>query len=539
LAGGLALVLGATFLYTSTRGSGTPTQSLHPPSFVDETAAAGLSHVYDGDFTFFVGGGVAAFDCDDDLLPDLYFAGGTNPAALYRNTSSPGGRIRFERMAGSVTDMTDVTGAYPLDVDGDGITDLAVLRLGPNVMLRGLGGCRYEDATVRWGVEPGDDWTAAFSATWEDDAALPTMAFGNYIRLDEDGRQFGGCSDHLLLRPAGNGAYVPTGLSPGWCTLSVLFSDWDRTGSPDLRATNDRHYYRDGEEQLWQIEAGAAPRLYRRDEGWQKMQIWGMGIATYDVTGDGLPEVFLTSQADNKLQTLQDGATGPAYTDLAIRRGATAHRPFTGGDVLPSTAWHPEFQDVNNDGFIDLFITKGNVEATPGYAELDPNNLLLGQSDGTFVESAEAAGIVDFARSRGAAVLDLNLDGMLDLVYVNRRENVRLWHNVGFGTAGDPVPMGNWIGLRLEQDGPNRNAIGAWLEVRIGDLISYREITIGGGHAGGQLGWVHVGLGPASEAAIRVQWPDGSVGPWQDVAANRFAVIRKSGSEPVEWSPTG
>ena len=117
-----------------------------------------------------------------------------------------------------------------------------------------------------------------------------------------------------------------------------------------------------------------------------------MGIASQDLTGDGRPEVFLTSQGDNKLQTLDEDATGPSYHDMALELGVTAHRPFTGGDVLPSTAWHPEFADVNNDGYMDLFVSKGNVEAMNEYAAKDPNNLLLGQPDGTFVEGAEAAG---------------------------------------------------------------------------------------------------------------------------------------------------
>ena len=59
--------------------------------------------------------------------------------------------------------------------------------------------------------------------------------------------------------------------------------------------------------------------------------------------------------------------------------------------MLPSTAWHAEFQDVNNDTFIDLFVAKGNVEAMPEFASQDPSNLLLGDPDGTFTESAEAS----------------------------------------------------------------------------------------------------------------------------------------------------
>ena len=62
-----------------------------------------------------------------------------------------------------------------------------------------------------------------------------------------------------------------------------------------------------------------------------------MGIASEDVTGDGVPEVFLTSQGDNKLQTLADGPDRPRYADIALRRGATAHRPVTGDTTKPST----------------------------------------------------------------------------------------------------------------------------------------------------------------------------------------------------------
>jgi hypothetical protein len=509
------------------------------PRFVEESAVAGIRHVYDGEFTFFVGGGVAAFDCDDDGRPELYFAGGAEPASLYRNESPIAGPLRFARVADPVTDLTEVVGAYPIDVDGDARTDLAVLRYGENVMLHGLGDCRFERANETWGIDGGDAWTAAFSATWEGEAQPPTLAFGNYLDLSR-GRDAAACDQNALFRPtAGGGRYAePIALEPGLCTLSILFSDWDRSGRQDLRITNDRHYYLEGEEQLWRVAEGEPPRLFSHDEGWQRMQIWGMGIAAHDLTGDGLPEVFLTSQGDNKLQTLADGATGPTYVDVAAERGVTAHRPYTGGDVLPSTAWHAEFQDANNDGFVDLFVSKGNVEAQTDHAVRDPSNLLLGQRDGTFVEAGRAAGIVTFFRGRGAALVDLNLDGMLDLVQVNRRVNVGVWRNIGWGDAGAPEPMGNWLALRLSQPGPNRDAIGSWIQVRFEGRTMEREVTIGGGHAGGQLGWIHVGLGPAEEAEIRVRWPDGSVGDWVSVRANRFAVIERDATEARLWTPT-
>jgi hypothetical protein len=315
----------------------------------------------------------------------------------------------------------------------------------------------------------------------------------------------------------------------------MLFSDWSRTGRRDLRMANDRNYYINGEEQMWRVAPGEAPRLYTQADGWQPLQIWGMGIASQDLTGDGHPEVFITSQGDNKLQTLADGATQPMYHDIALRRGVTAQRPFVGGDVLPSTAWHPEFDDVNNDGFVDLFVTKGNVEAQPDYATRDPSNLLLGNADGTFVDGAEQAGIVRYDRARGAALVDLNLDGMLDLVVVNRQTNVTLWRNVGRGDAQTPVPMGHWIEVRLRQSAPNVDAIGAWVEVRVGGRSVVREVTVGGGHAGGKIGWLHTGLGTADGAEVRVQWPDGETGPWMTLGADQFATIERGATAPTPW----
>ncbi len=513
--------------------------ALGPPRFADEAATAGLVHAYEGEYPYVVGGGVAALDCDNDRKSDLYLAGGSAPAGLFRNVSPVGGALRFEPLHDPATDLVSVTGAYPLDIDSDGIVDLAVLRLGENVILRGLGDCRFERANEALGLAARDAWTVGFSATWEGPASLPTLGFGAYLGLDSEHQPTTECDDSALARPAADGrTYAPLiSLSPGWCSLSMLFSDWDRSGRRDLRVSNDRHYYRDGEDQLWRLEPGGAPRLYTREEGWARLVIWGMGIASQDITGDGRPEIYLTSQGDNKLQTLVDGAAGPAYHDIALRRGVTAHRPYAGDEGLQSTAWHPEFADVNNDAFPDLFVSKGNVGSEVDHAMKDPSNLLIGQPDGTFIEGAEAAGIMRFGLARGAALVDLNLDGLLDLVEVVRKDNVGLWRNVGAGDAAQPIAMGHWIALDLEQAGANHDAIGSWLEVRTGDRAIQREVTVGGGHASGQLGWVHVGLGTADAADVRVTWPDGTTGPWLPVPADGFALIERGAAAVRSWKP--
>ena len=292
-----------------------------------------LDHRYEGDAGYFVGGGVATFDCDGNGLPDLFLAGGEAPAALYRNTSPVGGELRFEPVSSAATGLMQVTGAYPLDVDSDGLTDLMVLRHGGggNLLLRGRGDCAFEDATATLGLQPGDAWTVAFSATWEAGTTLPTLAFGRYLRDDTHE-----CDGNQLVRAAGDRYGTPLPLDPGYCSLSMLFSDWDRSGRRDLRVANDRNYYLDGSEQLWRIEPAAPPRLYTEADGWRKLQVWGMGIASRDLDGDGYPEVYVTSQGDNKLQQLDAPSPGggPAYHDIALDRGVTATQPFAGGDAL-------------------------------------------------------------------------------------------------------------------------------------------------------------------------------------------------------------
>jgi enediyne biosynthesis protein E4 len=158
--------------------------------------------------------------------------------------------------------------------------------------------------------------------------------------------------------------------------------------------SNDREYYKGGQEQMWKVGPGRAPEPYTEADGWQRLRIWGMGIAHDDLDFDGYPEFFLTSMADNKLQRLADipadAPPRPIYRDVALPAGVTAHRPYTGGDVRPSTAWHAQFGDANNDGLSDLFVAKGNVWDMPDFAAADPNNLLLQRRTGRSWKRATA-----------------------------------------------------------------------------------------------------------------------------------------------------
>ncbi|PWJ19405.1 CRTAC1 family protein [Jannaschia seohaensis] len=484
------------------------TSALAEPRFVDESDALPAPHLYTGGWEHFVGGGVAVLDCDGDDRPDLFAAGGAAPAGLFLNRSAPGGPLSFE--AGTLPELTGVTGAYPLDIDGDDRLDLFVMRVGANVVLRGLGRCAFEDATEALGIDPGDGWTTAFSATWEGDG-LPTLATGDYVDRDDPDGPFGTCADVHLHRPDGARYAPPLVLEPGFCPLSMLFSDWQRSGETMLRVSNDRHYYvREGREQMWRLDP---LEELGPEDGFPEQKLWGMGIASRDVTGDGLPEVMLTSMGDQVLMLNQ----GDGYVAAPFAMGTAAQRPHVGEDGRPSTGWHAEFGDVDNDGLADLLITKGNVDQMPGMAMEDPNNLLMQQPDGTFREASAAAGIATVARSRGGALVDLNADGLLDVVVVNRRAPMELHRNV-------TPEAGAWLAVDPRQPGGNRRAVGATVEVRTEAGTQAREVTVGGGHAGGSAVPLHFGLGTAEAAEIRVIWPDGTVGRWREAEAG--AVLR-------------
>jgi hypothetical protein len=503
-------------------------------SFKEETQTSGIDSIFTGEWEYMVGGGTAVFDCNGDELPDVYLAGGVSPAKFYKNISKRAEALRFEAHISGL-EVDKVLGAYPINIDGDEHVDVVVLRQGENLVMRGRGDCQFVRANEEWGFNGGDAWSAALAATWEKDASWPTLAIGNYIDRNEEISPWGSCTDNWLHRPSPDKPKSfadPVALKPSFCPLSMLFSDWNRSGTPSLRVTNDRQYYEGGREQMWRVEAGKTPTFYEEKEGWQYLRIWGMGIASSDLDFDGFPEYALTSMADNKLQTLGEVKAGvapmPVFKDVAYSKGVTAHRPYAGDDLRPSTAWHIQFEDVNNDGFVDLFIAKGNVAEMPDFAMKDPNNLLLQQEDGHFAEYGEKAGVASMEQSRGAALADFNLDGLVDLLVVNRGSRAQVWRNTTPAT-------GHWLGLKLKQEGANRDAIGAWIEVQRDGKIMGREITIGGGHASGQLTWWHVGLGKQSQAQVRVRWPDGAADDWQALPADQFYVFER-GKSAQPWA---
>ncbi|PZX14763.1 CRTAC1 family protein [Celeribacter halophilus] len=467
-------------------------------------------HVYGGGWEHFVGGGLAVFDCNSDGMPEIFAAGGENPAQLMLNRSFQGEALRFE--AGEIMEITGVTGTYPLDIDSDGVTDLAVLRVGENLLLRGLGDCAFERANEAWGFDGGNRWTTAFAAGWEGDADRPTLFFGNYVNRDDPDGPF--CNANELHRPVESG-YAKTLLEPGFCTLSALISKGAR-GKQSLRLSNDRYsYIKDGYEQLYDLQDN---RFLGAQDGWEPLSIWGKGIAERDVNGDAVPDVILTSMGD---QLLRLGHEDGSYSPAPYETGTYAHRPHLGDDGRPSTGWAADWGDVDNDTRVDLFIAKGNVEQMPGSAAHDPNNLLQQKSDGTFREVSIAAGVASMAKSRGGHLVDLNGDGKLDLVVMNRESGMELYENVTRN-------VGQYLAVTLRQSGLNPRAVGATVELLTNRGLQRQEITVGGSHASGKSVPLHFGLANAETAQIRVVWPDGEESDWVKLTSfNRWVELAR------------
>ena len=285
------------------------------------------------------------------------------------------------------------------------------------------------------------------------------------------------------------------------------------------------------------MEGGNHPKLYGTGQGWQAVKIWGMGIAQADLNADGYPEYALTSMGDTKLQTLNDEGEDdrPTYRDIAFEKDATAHRPYTGPDRKPSTGWHAQFADFNNDTNLDLFIAKGNVESMPDFASDDPDNLLLGGFDGKFHEEGDKAGIALPTKGRGAAVDDFNNDGMLDLLVVNREQPASLFRNLGAKTEWGHRPLANFAEIELDNGKINPFGVGARINIRIGTKTLVQTVQVGGGHGSGRLGATHFGLGVNERAVVRVQWPDGEWSQPYRIFANEHVVIQRGATSAKYW----
>jgi hypothetical protein len=180
--------------------------------------------------------------------------------------------------------------------------------------------------------------------------------------------------------------------------------------------------------------------------------------------------------------------------------------------------------DYDNDGYLDLYIVNSGSDPEGKGA----NYLFRSNRNGTFTDVASSAGVQDLVvnRGRGCAWGDYDNDGFLDLFVTNGESNTQyelgpqvLYHNKGNGNK--------WLKIKLVGTTSNRQGLGVKITAQIGRRTQYREANGASGHFLSQgAGPVHFGLGKATVVdQLTVKWPSGVSQVLTGVSANQEITV--------------
>jgi enediyne biosynthesis protein E4 len=509
------------------------------PRFIDRSDQSGVQMVLRNDasgrkrLVETMTGGVALFDFDGDGLLDLYFVNGAPTTTLRKNGPQWWNRLYRNRGNWRFEDVTEEAGVagvgYDMgvaaaDFDGDGHIDFFVTGVAGNTLYRNLGDGRFADVTVTSGLRarPGEErW--AVSAGWLDynaDGHLDLFIV-NYVRWNPTAEPI--CGDPLrkvatychpdrypgtanqLFRNNGDGTFIDVSVETGIAShtgkgMGLVITDIDGDGRPDLFVPNDAMpdflFFQQPDFKF--VEAAFDAGVALNDDG---LALSSMGADARDLDNDGLPELFVSALANE---------TWPLFRNLGDRVFAEITYPSgVGKATLPYTGWGLGIYDFNNDGWKDLFVAGGDVNMnTEQYSSRQSaqNSRLLAGVDGRhFADITGPSGLaaVGAAFHRGAVFGDISGNGCIDVVMTRLNATPLLLEN----QCGE----GAWIGFHLEQDAPNRQALGARIMVEHEDgRKQWNAVQTAVGYASSSNPGVHFGLG--ANARLRravITWPDG------------------------------
>jgi enediyne biosynthesis protein E4 len=484
---------------------------------------------------------------DNDGFLDLYLV---QSGSLSNPSAGGGNRLYHNRGDGTFEDVTERSGAgiraYGMgvaagDFDNDGYTDLYVTNYGRNVLLKNDGHGHFVDVTARAGVG-GSGWsTSAAFVDYDGDGYLDLFV-AHYLdwrpSADVECYSLTGVPDYCspasydlpsaatLYHNNGDGTFTDVSARSGIQSavgngLGVVAGDYDGDGRIDIFVANDRT-----PNHLWLNQGGGRFResalvlgCALDQDGLAKS---GMGVDAVDVDDDGRLDLFvvnLDGESDSFFRN-----KGRFFIDDTVSAGLrTPSRPFTRFGMA--------LLDFDNDGYLDLYEANGRVGqqselySSDPYAE--PSLLLRGFPGPRFEEVTPRGGTRSplVATSRAAAFGDIDNDGGIDIVVVNRDARPYLLHNI-------VKPRGHWALFRvLEQHG--RDALGAEMTMRVGSRTIRRDVRAAYSYLASNDPRVHVGLG--SETVVRnvtVRWPDGVREAFGDVPADRVVVLRRGAGRP-------
>ena len=450
------------------------------------------------------GTGVAVLDYDDDGWLDVFVVNGSVLEG-FPNGNSPTSHLYRNQRDGTFRDVTAGAGltqsgwgqaACSGDYDNDGHADLFVTYWGQNRLYHNRGNGTFEDVTAAAGLRNARPrWgTGCAFLDFDRDGRLDLFA-ANYIDFDlasapvpESGlcRYKGlpvACGPpglpggkNVLYRNTGEGRFEDvserTGITRanGTYALGVSTLDFNNDGWVDLYVANDSNpsaLYINNKDGTFKDVGVAAGCAYSQDGKPQA----GMGVAAGDYDRNGTIDLFKTNFA---------GDTSTLYANDG--KGLCEDRTFSAGIGLNTRwlGWGVGFVDLDNDGWLDLFLVNGHVypeverlKTEAAYKQRKVVYRNLGNGRFEDITAKLGAPVTTPAAGRGAAFADFDNDGDIDVIVNNMNATPDLFRLDLRGGA-------HWTTLKLVGTRSNRDAIGARVTLSGADGIQVQEVRVAG-----------------------------------------------------------